>query len=417
VDESVDLVESILHLTGWTQSRLVYELRAVARSLHEPEPTGLQPVTVNRWKRGRQRPGPYYQRLLRLLYTAICEELAAENEEGEEMKRRQFFGFTAALVGGLAIDPDRLTAALVAGSGADSRLVNDLSASIAARARRWHTDQPDALLPLVRSDLATVNELRMGRQDPGAGRRLVSLTSQTAALAGWLAWQFGNDEAANAYYTFAYSLASEVQDRDDRAFVLTLRSFMGSGLFGAKADDDGLALPMLREAVDLTGGSASPFLRVFALGRRAEELARTGGLDAARRDLDLAQTLLASAGTPHNGFFRYFGEGRLTGCRGTCAMVGGWPQEAVGLLSAVLDATPQELVAERSVLVADLGAAHAMLGEVEQACLLLGRSLDLGGHGHANRVGRVRAIRATHLARWSDAPAVARLDEQLFAMT
>ena len=50
MDEPTNLVERILDLKGWTQSRLAYELRALARSLHEPEPRGLQSVTVNRWK-------------------------------------------------------------------------------------------------------------------------------------------------------------------------------------------------------------------------------------------------------------------------------------------------------------------------------------------------------------------------------
>jgi hypothetical protein len=432
VDEPVDLVESILDLTGWTQSRLVYELRRVARSLHEPEPTGLQPVTVNRWKRGRQKPGGYYLRLLRLLHTAIRGDLAEEsesprvgtalppsdrNDDGDEMKRRRFFGYTAVLAGSLTLDPERLAAALLAGIGPDVRLVDDLSASITGHARRWPTDRPDALLPVVRSDMTTVNELRIGSQAAGVRRRLTSLTTATAALAGWLAWQAGNDEAANAYYTFAHSLASEVQDRDERAFVLALRSFVGSGLFGAEAADEGLALTMLHEAVELTERSASPFLRVFALSRRAEELARAGASDgAADRDLDRAQTILASTAAPHDGFFSYFSEERLLGCRGTCAMVQGRPRDVISLLPRVLSATPAELAAERSILVADLGAAHAMLGEVEQACALLGGSLELGGDGYANRVGRVRAIRASHLSRWSDAPPVARLDEELRTM-
>jgi hypothetical protein len=94
-------------------------------------------------------------------------------------------------------------------------------------------------------------------------------------------------------------------------------------------------------------------------------------------------------------------------------MAQGQPREAIALLPMILSATPAELAAERSILVADLGAAHAMLGEVEEACALLGRSLELGGHGHANRVNRVRGIREAHLSRWSEAPPVARLDEEL----
>jgi hypothetical protein len=427
VDEPADLVEHILLLKGWTQEQFAYELRLVARSLHEPEPTGLNSVTVNRWKQGRQRPGAYYQRLLRLLYSAICTGLPGESEsppaeaplrpspsdDRDEMKRRRFFTYTAVLTGSLALDPERLSAALLAGTGTDVHLVDELRVSINAHARRWLTERPDALLPVIKDDLRTVDELRIGSRRAAVRRRLSSLTSTTAALAGWLVWQAGNDEAADAYYTRAHSLAREMQNRDDRAFVLALRSFMGSSLFGA-AVDDGSALATLHEAVELTERSTSPFLRVFALVRRAEELARAGDSNgAAERDLDRAERVLASAAAPDDGFFSYYSQERLVGCRGTCAMVEGRPRDAIALLPTVLAATPEELAAERSVLVADLGAAHAMLGDVEEACALLGRSLELGGHGHANRIGRVRGIRDAHLSRWPDAPSVVRLDEEL----
>jgi tetratricopeptide (TPR) repeat protein len=329
------------------------------------------------------------------------------------MKRRRFFTYTALLAGGLTLDPERLSAALLAGIGSDVHLVDDLGASINAHARRWLTERPDALLPVIKGDLSTVNQLRLGSRTATVRRRLSSLTSATAALAGWLVWQAGNDEAANAYYTFAQSLASEAQDRDDRAFVLGLRSFMGSGLFGGTADD-GLALAALHEAVELTERSASPYLRVFALVRRAEELARAGDSNAAaERDLERAESALAAAAGPHDGFFSYFSQERVVGCWGTCAMLQGRPRDAIAMLPTVLAATPDELAAERSILVADLGAAHAMIGEVEEACALLGRSLELGGHGRAERVGRVRGIRETHLSPWPEAPPVVRLDEEL----
>jgi hypothetical protein len=429
VNASGDLVESILQLTGWTQVQLVYELRVVARALQEPEPSGLQPVTVNRWMRGRQKPGGYYERLLRLLYAAVRGQLAAGrsierrvvmsasvgNEDGDEMKRRRFLTCTAALAAGFAVDPEALTAALLSSSAVDATVVDGLGLSVREHVRRWHLERPDALLPIIKKDVTTLNELRIGSSVAGARRRLASLTAETAAVAGWLAWQSGNDEAAEAYYTFAHSLTSESRDHDGRAFVLVLRSFVRSGLFRPGAADDRAVLAMLHEAVELTARSTSPFVRVFALARRAEELARTGDVTAVERDLDRADTVLAAARAPDDGFFSYFDEDRLLGCRGTCAAAQRRPREAASLLSAMLAATPAELAAERSILLADLGGAYAMLGEVDHACDLLVRSLELGGDGYANRVGRVLAIRAAHLTRWSSSPGVVRLDESLHA--
>jgi tetratricopeptide (TPR) repeat protein len=149
------------------------------------------------------------------------------------------------------------------------------------------------------------------------------------------------------------------------------------------------------------------------LSRRAEELAGMGRAREAHAELERAAAALASAQAPDDGFFGYLDANRLTGCRGTCAMLMRRPQAAIKLLSSALESTPNELAAERSVLVSDLGAAHAMQGEVEEACALLRRSLTIGGPDNSARTGRVRAIRRNHLAAWSTEPAVRELDEMI----
>ena len=431
VDQPGDLVKRILYTTGWTQTRLVYELRMTARSLHEPEPTGLHPVTVNRWYRGRQTPSIYYQRLLQLVHAAIrvdepdgsavrqydgATPPSAQHPDEGDMKRRRFLTYTAALAGGLALDHERLAAVLQRGAGGDDHLLDELATATGGLANRWYVEHPDTLLTAVGEALTALNELRTACSGWALRRRFIRLTSETAALAGWLAWHTGNQQAAHAYYTYADGLAGDASDADVQAFVLVLWSFMRSGLWHRDAPDEELGLAMLHRAVELTERSTSPFLRVFALGRRAEELARTGR-GRVEHDLDRAQTILASTRGVDVGFFSYWDEDRLVGCRGTCAMAEQRPLAAIPLLSAVLSTTPQELAAERSILMADLGAAHAMLGEVEHACALLEQSLGVGGEGNANRVERVLAIRAAHLARRSGTPAVRRLDELLRTAT
>jgi hypothetical protein len=89
------------------------------------------------------------------------------------------------------------------------------------------------------------------------------------------------------------------------------------------------------------------------------------------------------------------------------------PEETIALLSSTLSATPPHLAAERSILLADLGAAHAMEEEVERACDLLASSLAVGGATDVNRLGRVATIRRVHLSAWPDAPSVRHLDEEL----
>lgn len=68
----------------------------------------------------------------------------------------------------------------------------------------------------------------------------------------------------------------------------------------------------------------------------------------------------------------------------------------------------------RSVALADLGAAYASLGDVEHACSLLQRALDLADQaGLAYAIQRVHGIRAQHLVEYETEPPVRQLDERL----
>src|SRR2546423_13744020 len=110
MDEPGRLLQAILDLTGWTQARRVQELRRTARSLDEPAPVGLNVVTVNRWKQGRQSPSGYYRRLIRHLYVSTHQS-AIGSDEVDSMKRRQFLAYSTFLTGTAALDPGRLAAA------------------------------------------------------------------------------------------------------------------------------------------------------------------------------------------------------------------------------------------------------------------------------------------------------------------
>lgn len=74
------------------------------------------------------------------------------------------------------------------------------------------------------------------------------------------------------------------------------------------------------------------------------------------------------------------------------------------------------MVSERCGQLADLGAAYAQQGELEQACSRLGEAFTLASQGgHKMRLERVRAVRRRYLGDWSDEPAVRHLDERMRA--
>jgi tetratricopeptide (TPR) repeat protein len=423
-------VNAILDLTGWTQTRLVHELRRAALALGEAAPAGLNPVTINRWKQGRQSPSGYYRRLLRHVYVTTGQSIIGsrfsnratgslsvqQSSEAKSMKRRQFIAYSAALAGTTVLDPAQWAAISARRLRPDDQLIDGLQSVIENHASRWFTTAPSTLLPAVRGELGVLSELRNAPHADAIHRRLVALTGQAASLAGWISWLGGNEQAADAYYMFASSAATEVNDRQLHAFVLVGRSFMASDLFRAARTGGSEALSLLDRAVEMAGPSAPPHLRVWALSRRAEELASAHGRGAGPAivaDLDLAERLLVSVSARHRGFFGYWDDARLLGCRGTCSVLVSESDAAVRMLSDALAATPPHLTEERSVLLADLAAAYAQQGEVEGSCEALQRALVLGAPNDTNRIGRVVGVRRERLAAWDDSAAVKQFDDRL----
>jgi hypothetical protein len=433
MEKPSDVVDAVLSMTGWTQARLAHELRRTARSLGETEPIGLDAVTVNRWRRGRQTPGAYYQRLLRHLYASTCEQQSSEialwqkvaggrlrrpDDVVTDMNRREILRRMVAAAGIALFDIERLCGVLRADAQPDERLLDNLEALTRVYSRRWHSASLSELVPVVRNHVAILNELRLRSSPPSIQLRIGRLAAATTALMGWLVWLMGDRETAEAYCAFAQGMARDFSDDNVLGFILVARSFMYSRLFGAGPGTSSVALTLLDEGVRIARSTSSPFLNIFALNRRAEELAlrnRGGDARATWEDLERAEFILAAATGKDRGFFEYLDEPRLAGARGSCATHLGQVDDAITILSQVVEATPRSLAAERSILLTDLGSAFAQSSEVEVACELLGQSLALGRSGDVNRVERVVAVRRDRLARWSDVPAVRRLDEQLRA--
>jgi tetratricopeptide (TPR) repeat protein len=177
-----------------------------------------------------------------------------------------------------------------------------------------------------------------------------------------------------------------------------------------------MALNLLNAAHAAAGDSASPWLRTWLSVRRAEEHAARGDVHAAHRDLEHGDQVLATGSAPDLGFFAHWRaapSARLSGYRGNCAQLLGDARQATLIIEDALRGVDATLVSVRSTVLADLAMAYAKEREVEHACSLLTRSLELSSDaGLVAHVQRVIGVRR-HLSRWDDAPAVAQLDEQL----
>jgi hypothetical protein len=154
-------------------------------------------------------------------------------------------------------------------------------------------------------------------------------------------------------------------------------------------------------------------LQVWIHAARAEEHAVLGDGVAAHRDLEAAARALMVADGPAPGFFEHWDQTRLAGFRGNCELLLGRPASAAKVLQGVLDGTSPELHGPYACVSADLAAAAAREGDVEWACDLLGKGLDVACEAGAGPDGidRITGIRRRYLP--DDSPVVRRLDERL----
>ncbi|NUS45555.1 MAG: transcriptional regulator [Mycobacteriaceae bacterium] len=110
----------------------------------------------------------------------------------------------------------------------------------------------------------------------------------------------------------------------------------------------------------------------------------------------------------------WFSETRLAGFKGNTLMVAGRGREARDTLERVLRDLPDSAVKQRAVILADLAAAAVLEQLPEQACALLGETLDhLGRYWYATAMDRVKSVRES-LRRWDSLPEVRALDERLY---
>src|SRR5207253_3237223 len=135
------------------------------------------------------------------------------------------------------------------------------------------------LMPQVFSLLHQEQELLK----QGAAPRLLEAASRTAITAGWLSYNVNNRGDAEAYWTYAETLARDLGSNELLAYALGVRSSVYSTVpkrAGYPADV-AATRSLLEEAISIAKVGAGPALRAWLYSRRAEEHAVLGDRRAA----------------------------------------------------------------------------------------------------------------------------------------
>ncbi|MDF5758406.1 hypothetical protein [Spongiactinospora sp. TRM90649] len=237
-------------------------------------------------------------------------------------------------------------------------------------------------------------------------RDLLRATADAAQLSAWLSIDGQDYTAASGYCTIAANLAEQAKDRDMHAYVLGVMSYIH-----LHAGDGDEALTLLTTATQMTCRSTSPAIRSWLSEATAEAYAlsdeRLAGVKMLAKAETISDQVTAATTPPYLAFYdRPVHVARL---KGRCLMRLGQSGPAIRALKESLDLLPDGYVRERGGTLIDLAYARVQAGQIEEACHVAGRALDLASVTGSQRNLRRLDDLLVVLRPWNGAPCVADL--------
>jgi tetratricopeptide (TPR) repeat protein len=308
---------------------------------------------------------------------------------------------------------ERLSRALRHPSRVDRATVASLASLTVMLESRESQESPRALLGPVEGHLGNVATLLAG--SPPLRPQLCSIAGETAALAGWLAFDIEDRSAAAGYFRVGLDAAKEANDRALGAYLV------GSSCVQPAYRERPYA--RLRRLEGRTHGfarsDASPSTRAWLATLEAEAHALAGETSKCLRVFDEAEAAMSRAGGEDESRrprLAFFDPDRLAGERGVALARLGQPEAAQEVLRPALASLDPSVVKTRPRLLSALGTAHVQQGDVDRACELGAEALGIAAQQEVQpNLQDVRKLRL-EMEPWRDSPAVKDFDEQLKAV-
>ncbi|MET9806587.1 helix-turn-helix domain-containing protein [Streptomyces halstedii] len=359
---------------GWSQDRLVYELRRVAeqRLLDIASPASLK-TYISEWENGRRAISDRYASILRPLLGVTDAELRRDGSTPEP----QTDGYE-----------DLLSRIDAAGSLSESMVPSFLAQTELLRSMDRQMGAT-GLVDQMNGHLEAMEEALTFAVLPGMRRPIATALAGASTLAAWQALDAGAVDRAWRRYELAKKAA---QDADS---PLYLAHAMGEQAYVlAEAGRPQLAIELVRDA-QRTPERQSPRLRAWLAAAEAELCAAAGvGRESeARAALERAASLLPDDGEVRDADMLsiFLNTDHLARWRGNVLAKLGDPS-AMETLYASLASVDASFVRASSGVHCDLTQAHLARGELEEARSHLQQARLL-----ANRTGSVRYRRRVEM--------------------
>lgn len=435
---------------NWTLDDAARELRTLMASRGETQ-MGVTLYHVARWEGGARRPGMRYRRYLCLLYGLRADQLgflpgdypepplasqarqAAPWETNghatrpwcsdDELKllnlsRRKLLaasGLLGAAIGAETAErfTEPLERAVRVASGraaADDAIIADLTTITASYERAYSKAPAGMLIAPVHTHIQLVKSVLEQPMLPEQREALLRTGSQITARMAMLRFFDQHDHAAGRrWLNESITMGEETSDTGMHVFGLlqAAQQFNYSG-------QGGTSVQLMEHARKLAARKCTPNAVSWTLAVQAEAHATLHQPEAGLRLLGQAEEAQPRSRSGYEPpWSERWSRRHIAGFIGAVHMRLDRPGPARAALHEVLAGQDVSAVKYRSINLVDLAMTHAQEAEVEQACDLAGKALDIAGPmNFGTTLERMSGLRR-RLARWPANRAVKHLDERL----
>ncbi|MFI2764303.1 helix-turn-helix domain-containing protein [Streptomyces echinatus] len=303
-----------------------------------------------------------------------------EGEDSDDVKRRTLLGGAAVGVAAAAEPWERLAHALSRGKEIDSEAAGILG----DRACELHVRENDLTARELQSEVEShLDAITAALPRAGEHERALTIAAgETAALAGWVAWDLGDQPRAHAFYKVTMGCAGNINHPPLRALAL------GYASYGAATPEK--AAELLIQATKDVRGPGNAAAAAWLYGRLAEEAAGVGDHTNALRALDRARFAYEFADhTAEQAWVRFVTPYRMDSL--ALSVYGQLSrQELAETADQAVDRLGRELPESGVVVLGDLANALLRGGDIDQG-VYVSRQFAAASDARPNTMGRARA--------------------------
>lgn len=282
----------------------------------------------------------------------------------------------------------------------------------AEEARRWDSkygggDWRSSMVPeCLRVD---ATPLLLGSYSDEVGRALFGATAELTRLAGWMAFDTGQQEAAQRYYIQALRLARAAADVPLGGYVLASMSLQAT--YRGFADE---GVDLAQAALERNRGLATARTMSFFHLVEARAHAKAGDSAACGMALAAAESWLERSrdGDPDPSWLDFYSYDRLAADAAECYRDLNAPRQVRRFTEQALSRPTEEFVRSHGLRLVVSAVAELESGNLDAACAAGTRAVEVAGRISSARTKEYVRDLLHRLEPYGDEPRVAELRER-----